>query len=210
MPQAFFYYQQKVDPSRFAAFLLPWLAPQVPAPGRVRVVPASVITPDAYFLAPPLDVSWAQGGGVFLPRLRTATSGEASAATVLVPPLDLSWLPGVPPGVRRVASPPSSTSDPTSFLAPPIDLSWLRGGSVLGGQGRTVARASHQVSPVEIISGSVPLLLDWLGPPALLERGRQTSQASVGANPAVFPEPGAVPDPGEPDIYPRWRRIGRR
>ena len=104
MPQAYFYYQAKIDPTWYLA----------PAGG-----------------APPPDLSWMQTGIIPGSPRRVFASLQVTVSWFLTPAIapDLSWLPRPEPFKKRLESYESRQSDISWFLVLPSilpsDLSWI-------------------------------------------------------------------------------------
>lgn len=228
MPQAHFFYQQKVDPGWYlvppVAPDLSWmqttavrvapvrpvirsvqvdatwlasvffqasvLAPPLALPSKPLAFPTPQRTSTVGFLAPPIDLSWLQTCGVFLPPPRGKGSASASSSWFLAPPLDVSWRGSSPALAPSLSSIGSQGVDPTLWMAPSPAL-FMQAPSLL--HPRLASPLSVMANPVEVIASSTPPDLSWLQTHGVIG-ARHGSLASTQASPATFLSLAPAPD----------------
>ena len=168
MPQAFFYYQQKIDPSWYATEQaavpdLSWLGIAPPPPARPRSLESQAPSPGS-FLAPPDALPWAQTQGVSAAAIaRQLESRWSDASTLSL--LDTSWLLAGAPTPLRAPGFASQASNSALFVVADTtpDLSWL-------GQQALAPRLRQTLDSTRAEAGwylpiAPPPDLSWVSPP---------------------------------------------
>jgi len=134
MSRAFFYYQQKIDPSWYQAEPPP-VVPDLSwiQSSGVRLRELKTVEQNQFVLPTQLDgeIKWFVKSGEYLPQQVSVDSSETDVSFFILSSVpDLSWLKekGLYLSPSRVFQ--SSWVSPETFLAiaPPPDLSWLQSG----------------------------------------------------------------------------------